>query len=117
MDIFELFDPNTCDIRWAWSDTWTWNDYFHNKQEFSKKWINIVLVDMINHPIEDSIPISNEIFFDNIYPKNTVFCLYCHSWWSSWYIQKQLKKQLSDQYVFLNMEWWIWAYRIYKMNA
>jgi hypothetical protein len=73
------------------------------------------LVDMINHPVEGSIPISNEIFFWNKYPDWTFFVLYCHSWWSSGYVQKQLKPQL-PQYNIINMDWGIMAYQIFRMN-
>ncbi len=116
MNVFDLFDPNACDIRGRNSDTRTWEEYFHNKKELTKKWVEIVLVDMISHPIENSVTISNEIFFDDIYPKNTVFCLYCHSGGSSWYVQMQLKQQLGDKYTFINMEWWTFSYEMWKSN-
>jgi len=116
MDVFDLFDPNACDIRGkVWSDTWTWSDFFENKKNLKENWIDTILVDMINHPVLDSVSISNELFFEKKYPKWTHFALYCHSWWSSGYVQKQLKPQLPE-YVFINMEWWIWAYKIYQMQ-
>lgn len=114
MNVFDLFDPAACDIRWRWSDMRTWEEYSHNQQELTKKWIDIVLVDMINHPVENAIPISNEMFFENQYPENTVFCLYCHSGGSSWYVQKQLKQKLWDKYTFINMKGWMYSYNIWK---
>ncbi len=114
MNIFNLFSPNACDIRGKKStDKWTWTEYFENKKELEAQWINVVLVDMINHPIEDSIPISNELFFGNKYPEWTYFILYCHSGWSSGYVQMQLKPQL-PQYNIINMDGGIIMYQLQK---
>jgi rhodanese-related sulfurtransferase len=85
------------------------------KKELEEQWIQVVLVDMIWHSVEWALPISNEMFTSGKYPKDTYFVLYCHSGWSSGYVQKQLKPQL-PQYNFVNMDWGIMAYQIYKMN-
>lgn len=104
MWITEMYDPNACSI-WGfnnWMEKWTWNQYKMQKEKF---WEQIVLVDMINHPINGSVPISNEMF-SWLYKDWTVFVLYCHSWGSSWYIQMQLTPQL-PQYKFINISGWI----------
>jgi hypothetical protein len=59
------------------------------------------LVDMINHPVKDSVKLSDELFNWD-YEEWTVFALYCHSWGSSWYLQSQLTPQL-PQYNFVNI--------------
>ena len=110
MDVSSLFSPNACDIRGKQSkDKWTRTEYFTNKKQLESQGTRVVLVDMINHPVEDAIPISNEIFFDNHYPEGTVFCLYCHSGGSSGYVQMQLKPRL-PQYVFINIDGGILSY-------
>lgn len=115
-NIFDLYDPNACDVRGKFgADSWTRGEYFANKKELEKEGIQVVLVDMIGHPVEGAIPASNEIFFGNEYPKNTYFVLYCHSGGSSGYVQKQLKEKL-PQYNIVNMEGGTYAYQIYKMN-
>lgn len=104
MNIFDLFDQNACSI-WGKNnglESWTWEEYKEKKHDLGNK---IVLVDMINHPIEWSIPISDELFSGK-YPEWTIFVLYCHSWWSSWYLQMQLAPQI-PQYTFVNMLWGI----------
>lgn len=114
MDISSLYSPNACDIRGKQStDKWTWTEYFDNKKYLEAKWIPVVLVDMINHPIEGAIPISNEMFTWNQYPQWTYFCLYCHSGWSSGYVQMQLKPQL-PHYNIINIEWGILMYNIQR---
>jgi hypothetical protein len=40
-------------------ESWTWEQYKIQKDKFKNQ---IVLVDMINHPLPDSVPISNELF-------------------------------------------------------
>jgi len=104
MDVNELFQKNACNI-WARDKVkkkWSWDEYFEQKKKLEAEGKKVVLVDMINQPIEDSIPISNEIFFDWRYPDGTTFCLYCHSGWASAYVQTQLEPQL-PQYNFVNM--------------
>jgi rhodanese-related sulfurtransferase len=116
MDIFQLFKKDACDVRGkCWSDKRTWNDYFTYKKELEVEWKNVVLVDMIGHPVEWAVSISNELFFSGSYPEGTIFVLYCHSGGSSGYVQKQLKPAL-PQYTIINMEGGIWAYRMYQMN-
>lgn len=106
MWINDMYDANACSIfgRWNWLESWTWKEYKQKKDEL---WDKIVLVDMIWHPLEWSIEASDELF-DWRYPKWTIFALYCHSWWSSWYLQKQLTP-IMPQYVFINIKWWILA--------
>lgn len=115
MDVFDLFSSDACDIRGKKStDRWTWTEYFENKKILDSHGVNVVLVDMINHPVEGALPISNELFFGNKYPDGTFFVLYCHSGWSSWYVQMQLKPAL-PQYTFVNLEGGIIMYNIQKM--
>ena len=104
MNIFDMFDSNACSI-WGRNnglESWTWDEY--NKQK-EIHWDKMLLVDMIWHPIEWSITISDELFSGK-YPEGTIFVLYCHSWGSSWYLQMQLAPQM-PQYKFVNMKWWI----------
>lgn len=116
INIFDLYDKNSCDMRGKYgSNLWTWEEYFQKKSEFEAKWIKIVLVDMIWHPVQGALPISNEMFFNGDYPEGTVFALYCHSGWSSGYVQKQLQPQL-PQYTIINMDDGLSAYQIWKMN-
>ena len=114
MDVSSLYSPDACDIRGKQStDKWTRTEYFKNKKKLESEWIRVVLVDMINHPIEGAVPISNEMFSGNIYPKGTYFCLYCHSGWSSGYVQMQLKPQL-PQYTIINIDGGILMYDIQR---
>lgn len=116
MDIHTLFEKNTCDIRGkTGSDTRTWEEFFANKEMLNKQWIEVVLVDMIQYPVHNAVPISNELFMSNTYPHGTYFVLYCHSGWSSGYVQQQLKKAF-PYYNTINMDWGITAYHIYAMN-
>lgn len=116
MDVFDLFKPEACDIRGkANKEKWTRHEYFENKKELEAQWTKVVLVDMINHPVEGAIPISNEIFFGNRYPKGTVFVLYCHSGGSSGYVQMQLKGQVPD-YNIINIDGGITMYQLAKMR-
>lgn len=116
MDVFGLFKKDACDVRGKFgSDKWTWKEYFAYKQQLEAEWIRVVLVDMIGHPVEWAVSISNELFFSGEYPEGTVFVLYCHSGGSSGYVQKQLKPAL-PQYTIINMDGGIWAYRIFAMN-
>jgi len=115
MDISSLYSSDACDVRGKQSkDKWTWSEYFENKKKLEAQGIRVVLVDMINHPVEDAIPASNEIFTGNTYPAWTYFCLYCHSGGSSGYVQMQLKPQL-PQYTIVNIDGGIYMYNIQKM--
>lgn len=70
MDINSLFSKDACDIRGKQSkDRRTRTEYFDNKKILKSKGIKVVLVDMINHPIEDAVPISNELFFQEQHPE------------------------------------------------
>lgn len=114
MDIHSLFNPNACDIRGRQStDQWTWTEYFEHRKRLESDGIQVVLVDMIHHPLEDSVEISNELFFSNNYPEGTYFVLYCHSGGSSGYVQMQLKPQL-PQYHIINMLGGIGMYEMQK---
>ena len=114
MSVFDLFSPQACDIRGKKStDRWTWREYFDQKKVLESQGINVVLVDMINHPVEGSVPISNELFFGNQYPDGTYFVLYCHSGGSSGYVQMQLKPQL-PQYTIINMDGGIHMYNLQR---
>jgi hypothetical protein len=99
------YDPNACMIggRNNWLESWTWDEYEKQKKVL---WDKLVLVDMIGHPVMDSVQISNELFAPWNKPEWTVFALYCHSWGSSWYIQSQLAPQL-PMYKFVNLAGWI----------
>lgn len=80
MDISKLFNPNACDPRgMASKSKRTRTEYFSYKKALESDGIQVVLVDMINHPVEDAVAISNELFFGNQYPEGTYFVLYCHS--------------------------------------
>lgn len=107
MWIFDMYDSNACSIfgRWNGLESWTWEQYDIKKDELLDK---LVLVDMIRYPIPGSVPISDSLF-DGSYPEWTVFALYCHSGWSSGYLQMQLAPQLS-QYQFVNISGGIMAY-------
>ena len=114
MDVSSLYSPDACDIRGKKStDKWTRTEYFENKKDLEAQGVKVVLVDMINHPVEWAVPISNEMFAGNHYPEGTVFCLYCHSGWSSGYVQMQLKPQL-PQYTIINIDGGILMYTIQK---
>ena len=108
MGITESYDPNACSI-WGMNngmESWNWDEYKTQKEKFGEQ---IVLVDMINHPVEDSVTITNELFDPSNKPEWTVFALYCHSGGSSWYVQMQLTPQL-PMYKFVNIAGWIMAY-------
>jgi rhodanese-related sulfurtransferase len=115
MDVFKMFDKNACDIRGKFgSDKWTWAEYYANQKELEAQGVQVVLVDMIHHPVPGSTPISNDLFLSGKYPEGTYFVLYCHSGGSSGYVQKQLKPQL-PQYNIINMDGGIYAYQVYKL--
>lgn len=114
MDVFNLFSKDACDIRGKQSkDRRTRTEYFENKRILKSKGIKVVLVDMINHPIEDAVPISNSLFFEEQHPEWTYFILYCHSGGSSGYVQMQLKQQL-PQYNIINLDGGIMMYELQR---
>ncbi len=104
MWVFDMFTQDACNIsgRNNGLESWTWKEYQSKKKEL---WKNLVLVDMIRHPVEGSIPLSDELFSWK-YPDGTIFALYCHSGWSSGYLQMQLAPKMS-QYTFINIQWGI----------
>lgn len=112
MSVFDLFSPTACDIRGKKStDRRTWTEYFEQKKNLEAQGVKVILVDMINHPVEGAVPISNDMFFGNQYPEGTYFILYCHSGGSSGHVQMQLKPQL-PQYHIINMDGGIHMYRL-----
>ncbi len=111
MDINELFDPNTCQISDDKAPNWTRFQYFQNKEKLEKEGVKVILVDMINYPIENSIPASNELFFDQEYPDGTYFCLYCNSWCGLGSLQTKLKEEL-PQHHFINLTGGIGGYKL-----
>ena len=53
MDVKKLFNPNACDLRgMASTNIWTWAEYFSNKKILESDDTQVVLVDMINQPVE-----------------------------------------------------------------
>lgn len=108
MDIFNMFSKNTCSLDSAGSEQWTWKEYYNKKKELELKNLQVILIDMIDHPVMDSVPISNQIF-QNCYPDGTYFVLYCHSGRTSGSMQKKLTAKL-PQYKFINMAGGIDAY-------
>lgn len=107
MSISDLYDKNACSIAGHSNQlmAWNWNKYKKEKQEL---WNKLVLVDMIDQPVLDSVPISDEMFTGK-YPEGTLFALYCHSGWSSGYLQMKLSQRM-PQYTFINIRWGISAY-------
>ncbi len=107
MWLYDMYNQNACSIVWNKNTSWlwTWDEYRENKKIM---WDSLVLFDMIDHPVYGSITISEELLFGWKYPNGTTFALYCHSWWSSWYLQMQLTPLL-PQYKFINIKWWILA--------
>jgi len=108
MSVNDLYDSGACNIMWRnnWLESWTWEQYDIKKTELLDK---LVLVDMIGHSMKDSVVISDELF-SWAYPDGTVFALYCHSGWSSWYLQMQLTPMM-PQYIFVNIIGWILSLR------
>lgn len=104
MWIFDLFNKDACNIsgRNNWLESRTWFQYEEKKKEL---WDKLILVDMIGKPVAWSIPISDKIFSWE-YSEWSIFALYCHSGWSSWYLQSQLAPKM-PQYTFVNIKWGI----------
>ena len=61
MGISDLYDKNACNIAGRSNErmAWSWNEYHKNKALLGDK---LVLVDMIGHPVPDSVEISDELF-------------------------------------------------------
>ncbi|MEI7562911.1 MAG: hypothetical protein WCJ39_04340 [bacterium] len=52
-NVFDLYDPHACDIRGKFgADSWTRAQYFSHAKELEAQGIQVVLVDMIGHPVE-----------------------------------------------------------------
>jgi hypothetical protein len=78
MDVFKYFDKNTCNfLGKTGSDKWSWEEYYTNKRILEADGVKVILVDMIDHPVEGAVPISNKLFAPGAYPKGTFFVLYC----------------------------------------
>ena len=108
MSVMDMFSPDSCNMNGMKGSTkWTWNEYFTQKEKIEKEGGKIYLLDMINHPVKGSTPISNEIFENQ--PDGTYFVLYCHSGGSSGDVQKQLTPQL-PQHNIINLTGGIGAY-------
>lgn len=108
MGISDLYDQNACSIfgRNNGLESWTWAQF---REQKSKLGDGVVLVDMIGHPVEGSVPAKDELFSGK-YPTGTVFALYCHSGGSSGHLQKQLVPAF-PQYRIVNIAGGILAYR------
>jgi len=102
MDVSKMYDPNACSIFGGNSNQRTRHEYFENRKKLEAQGIQVVLVDMVGHPVENAVPISNELFLSGKYPEGTYFCLYCHSGGSSGFVQKQLQTQL-PKYKYINI--------------
>lgn len=111
-----MYDPNACSIFGGGSKQWSWQEYKTNKAQLEAAGVQVVLVDMINHPVEDAVLISNELFMSGKYPEGTYFCLYCHSGGSSGFLQKQLEAQL-PKYKYVNMGGGIASYTMQQSNS
>ena len=101
MPFLDLFDKNACNIfgRNNGLESWTWDEYHAKKTELGDR---LVLVDMIGHPVEGSVSIS-ERMFEGAYPDGTVFALYCHSGGTSGYFQMRMAPE-KPQYAFVNVK-------------
>ncbi len=77
MSVNDFVTKDACNIfgRNNGLESWTWPEYHVQKKELGEK---LVLVDMIGHPLEGSIPLSDDLFSGK-YPEGTFFALYCHS--------------------------------------
>jgi len=104
MWISDMFKQNACNIsgRNNGLESWTWEEYEKKKEDLGEK---LILVDMIGHPLKWSVAISDKIF-SWMYPAWTIFALYCHSGWSSGYLQMQLAPKMAN-YSFINIKWGI----------
>jgi hypothetical protein len=52
-NIFDLYDPTACDVRGKFgADSWTRGEYFANKKALEAQGIQVLLVDLIGHPVE-----------------------------------------------------------------
>ena len=100
MRVTEMYDPNACSLsgRNNGLESWTWDEVRAKKSELGE---SLVLVDMINHPVPGSVPISEGLFSGSL-PAGTVFALYCHSGGSSGHLQAQLAP-IFPQYRFVNV--------------
>jgi len=101
MDINKMYNPTACSLNGSDSLKWSWQDFYTRKEALEAEGIKVYLVDMINHPVPESTPISNELF-QTTHPDGTYFALYCHSGGSSGALQKQLT-EMFPQYHIINI--------------
>ena len=60
-------------------ENWSWIEYFIYKEKLEQEGIEVILVDMTGHPVEDSINVSDDLFFEQEHPQGTYCALYCDS--------------------------------------
>ena len=109
MNVFDYFTAGACNLDGRYgTKSWDWKTYFQKRKELEEQGVDIILVDMIDHPVDGSTPISNELFTGN-YPEGTYFVLYCHSGATSGSLQKKLAPEF-PHYEFINLEGGIRAY-------
>ena len=71
---------------------------------------------MTGHPIEDSVPVSDELFFEQQHPAGTYFILYCDSGCTISGYTKDKLLPLLPQYYFVDISSGAGMYRIEKDN-
>ena len=96
--------------------SWTRNQYFHHRKKLESEGVTVILVDMTGHPIEDSVPVSDELFFGGQYPEGTYFVLYCDSGCTISGYTKDKLIPLFPQYHFIDISSGTGMYRIEKDN-
>ncbi len=100
MDIFDLFSKDACSLGGKGSLAWTWKEYHKKKGDD-----NVVLVDMINHPVPGSVPISNELF-DGSYRDLLCFVLSFGRFFRVF--AEEIDSSVSS-ISFCEYEWWDWG--------
>ncbi|MBU0981611.1 hypothetical protein KKC94_02870 [Patescibacteria group bacterium] len=108
MNIFDMFSQDACSLGGKDSIQWTWREYYENRSKLESEGRKVVLVNMIEHPVAGSTPISNELFQED-HPDGTYFVLYCHSGGTSGYMQKKLSSMYPN-FNFVNMSGGIGMY-------
>ena len=98
-------------------ENWSWIEYFIYKEKLEQEGIEVILVDMTGHPVEDSINVSDDLFFEQEHPQGTYFALYCDSGCSISGFTKDKLTPLLLQYNFVDISSGAGMYMIEKMNA
>ena len=98
-------------------DVRSWIQYFAYKEVLAKNNINVVLVDMVWHPVEWSILSTDDLFFQQQHPEGTYFALYCDSGCSISGYTKSKLTPLLPQYRFVDISSGAGMYHIEQMNA